>query len=93
MEVFAPNWDHAEKVDVHKSYWNPKRKLGVNMHFSRLLALNLKKNADISIFLKKEGNNISSSISLEFAFTYTYIYKDLETTLQMVTYKTLLRRF
>jgi len=32
--------------------------------------LNLNKNADISIFLKKEGNNISSPISLEFAFTY-----------------------
>ena len=88
-----PNWDHAEKVDLHKSYWNPKRKLGVAMHFSRLLALKLNKNADISIFLVKEGNSISSSISLEFAFTYTYIYQDLKTTLQIVTYKTLLRRF
>jgi len=32
--------------------------------------LNLNKNADISIFLKKEGKKISSQISLEFSFTY-----------------------
>jgi len=32
--------------------------------------LNLNKNADISIFLKKEGKDISSQISIEFAFTY-----------------------
>ena len=33
-------------------------------------ALNLNKNADISIFLKKEGKDISFQISLEFAFTH-----------------------
>jgi len=32
--------------------------------------LNLNKNGDISIFLKKEGKDISSQISIEFAFTY-----------------------
>jgi len=32
--------------------------------------LNLNKNAAISFFLKKEGKDISSQISLEFAFTY-----------------------
>jgi len=32
--------------------------------------LNLNKNADISIFLKKEGKDISSQISIEFTFTY-----------------------
>jgi len=32
--------------------------------------LNLNKNADISIFLKKEGKEISSQISLEFSLTY-----------------------
>jgi len=32
--------------------------------------LNLNKNADISIFLKKEGKEISLQISLEFSFTY-----------------------
>jgi len=32
--------------------------------------LNLNKNADISIFLKKEGQDISYQISLEFSFTY-----------------------
>jgi len=38
--------------------------------FSRQLALNLSKNADISILLKNEGNDISSQISLEITFTY-----------------------
>ena len=28
-EVFVPNLQHAEKVDLCKSYWNPQRKLGV----------------------------------------------------------------
>jgi len=32
--------------------------------------LNLSKNADNSIFVKKEGKDISSQISLEFALTY-----------------------
>jgi len=52
--------------------------------------LNLNKNADISIFLKKEGQNISSQISIEFAFTYrkaNTFKKDLLTTWQMVTKK------
>jgi len=40
--------------------------MGVATHFFE----NLNKNADISIFLKKEGKDISSQISLEFAFTY-----------------------
>jgi len=45
--------------------------------------LNLSKNADFSIFLKKEGKDISSQISLEFAFTYRkantlLFYKDLK---------------
>jgi len=39
--------------------------------------LNLNKNADISIFLRIEGEDISAQLSLEFAFTYrkanTYI--------------------
>jgi len=40
------------------------------LYESLQLALNLNKNADISIFLKKEGKDISSQISLEFAFIY-----------------------
>ena len=37
----------------------------------RSLALNLNKNADISIFLKKkEGKDISSQVFLEFVFAY-----------------------
>ena len=34
-EVFAPNWHHAEKVDLCKSYWNPKRKMNIATHFAR----------------------------------------------------------
>ena len=40
------------------------------MHFFER-ALNLGKNADISIFLKKEGKDVSSKISLEFNLTYS----------------------
>ena len=41
------------------------------MHFfERELALDLNKNADISIFLKKEGKYISSQMYLEFHYTY-----------------------
>jgi len=48
--------------------------------------LNLNKNADISIFLKIEGKDISSQISLEFTFTYrkTNIYKGFKTAWLMV---------
>lgn len=53
-EVCAPNWHHAEKADLCKSYWNPKRKMGVAMHFFEKLASNLNNNADISIFLEKK---------------------------------------
>ena len=38
-EVFAPNWDHAEKVDLFTSYWNPQRKTGVAMHFFGIISL------------------------------------------------------
>ena len=44
-----------------KDYWNPQRKTGV--------AMNLNKNADISIFLKKEGKDISSQISFYYIDT------------------------
>jgi len=46
------------------------------MHFFEIISLN--KNADISIFVKKEGKDISTQISLEFAFTEgnsKHIYK------------------
>ena len=35
-----------------------------------MISLESQQNADNSIFLKKEGKDISSQISLEFAFTY-----------------------
>ena len=38
--------------------------------FFKIISLESQQNADISIFLKKVGNDISSHISLEFAFTY-----------------------
>jgi len=41
--------------------------------------LNFIKNADISIFLKKEGKDISSQISLEFAFIYRKANTFIET--------------
>ena len=67
---WPPIGTKVEKVDLCKGYWNPQRKMGVAMHFFER-ALNLAKNADISIFLKKEGKDVSSKISLEFNLTYS----------------------
>jgi len=45
-------------------YWNPQRKIGVGTHFLEIISPESQhKSADISFFLKKEGNNISSKIS------------------------------
>ena len=41
-----------------------KKNLGIAKHF-----LNLNKNGDIGIFLKKKRKDVSSQISLKFAFT------------------------
>ena len=35
-EVFAPNWDHEEKVDLCKSY---QRKFGVVTQFFEIISL------------------------------------------------------
>jgi len=59
-----------KKIDLCKGYWNPQRKTGVATHFSETISLESHKKADISIFLRKEGEDISSQIFLEFAFTY-----------------------
>jgi len=31
---FCKGYDHGEKVDLSKGYWNPKRKMWVTTHFS-----------------------------------------------------------
>ena len=67
---YAPGWDHVEKVDLCTGFWNSQRKIRVATHFFEIISLNPNKNADISIFLKKEEKDISSQIYLEFAFTY-----------------------
>ena len=55
------------KVDLCKGILkSTKKHRGSHAFFRDNLALNLNKNADISIFLKKEGKDIS----LEFALTY-----------------------
>ena len=43
--------------------------MGLATHFFEIFSLKSRQNADISIFLKKEGKDISSQISLEFAFS------------------------
>jgi len=48
--------------------------MALGAYFSRQLGLNLNRNdADISIFLKKEENDISSQISLEFTEKQTHL--------------------
>ena len=31
--------NYAEKAELSKCFWNPKRKLGLNMHFSEIIKL------------------------------------------------------
>ena len=39
-----PGWNHAEKVDFCKGYWNLRSKVGVATHFSKIISiLNLDK--------------------------------------------------
>ena len=35
-KYFCAVYDYAGKGDLSKGYWNPKRKLGVTMHFSEI---------------------------------------------------------
>jgi len=66
----VPNRDHAEKVDLCESYWNPKRKMGVAMQFFEILSLESLQKCWHQHFSEKRRKNISSPISIEFAFTY-----------------------
>ena len=36
-DIFAPMCDYAGNVDLNKCYSNPKRKLGVTTHFSKII--------------------------------------------------------
>ena len=36
-DIFAPVCDYAGNVDLNKCYRNPKRKLGVTTHFSKII--------------------------------------------------------
>ena len=38
-KVFAPDEDHAEKVDLCRGYWNPQRKVVVAVHFFEIISL------------------------------------------------------
>ena len=38
-KVFCAVYDYAGKADLSKAYWNPKRKLGVTIHFSEIIKL------------------------------------------------------
>jgi len=46
------------------------KKNGVATHFFEIISLESRQNVEISTFLEKEGKDISSQISLKFAFTY-----------------------
>ena len=36
-EYFCAVYDYAGKADFSKDYWNPRRKLGVTMHFTEII--------------------------------------------------------
>ena len=37
LKYFCAIYDYAEKADLSKGYWNPKRKLGVTTHFLEII--------------------------------------------------------
>ena len=37
QQYFCAVYDYVEKADLSKGYQNPKRKLGVTMHFSEII--------------------------------------------------------
>jgi len=39
---FCKGYDFGEKVDLSKTYWNPKRKMWVATHFSEIILSNHK---------------------------------------------------
>ena len=39
QQYFCVVYQYVEKVDISKGYQNPKRKLGVTMHFSEIIEL------------------------------------------------------
>ena len=40
---FCADWDHAEKVDLCKGYWNSQRKIGAATHFFGIISLESQK--------------------------------------------------
>ena len=36
-QYFCEVYDYVRKADLSKGYWNPKRKLGITMHFSEII--------------------------------------------------------
>ena len=36
-KYFCAVYDYAGKADLSNGYWNPKRKLGVTMHFLEII--------------------------------------------------------
>ena len=45
QRYFCAVYNYAGKADLGKGYWNPKRKLGVTMHFSEIIKLQFGKNS------------------------------------------------
>ena len=52
-KYFFPVNDYVRQVDHIRGYWNPKRKLGVTMHFAEITALQYGEKRWIGIFFRK----------------------------------------
>ena len=48
---FTVIYNYAGKAGLGKSYWNPKRKLGVAMHFSEVIKFQFGKTFHVHCFL------------------------------------------
>ena len=66
--IFLRGLNYAEKVDLSKYYWYPKRKLGVTMHYSEIIKLQFDKKRHTWLCILKLFTNIVHELSLKNAW-------------------------
>ena len=61
--IFFPDNDYVRQEDHIRGYWNPKRKLGINTHFSEITALQYGETRWKDIFKKNDKKLFFPQIS------------------------------
>ena len=87
-KVSAPDWNHVQKVDLCKNYWNPKRKIGEATHFFETISLESQQKCLHQHFSEKIRKQYFLNDFLRICLHLQkskHFYKDFKTTLQMIT--------